>query len=671
MASSFQGQRLSAEQVRANFRKSLSKVADPLDKATIVFAIKDDPDGLMPADKVGDDIDVMIPVWPDRLPGATSKLYLEYWYEGLPDFVPIHADPEEVPDSKPVGEFPLDRKIPLQIFAGREGTFQFRYRVVYFNLNESFSTPTPVTIDTLGPLQPDASPEAMQIAEPMITDATLARDNGVKCVVPPFVENKKEFVRVAVGWMATLPEDESDFPDLVAVFELLPQPSQEVVVPKKWITDLGSIVQYVVYFLFDKAGNRSQMSLPKSVKVALGELPADMEICEVPLEKQDGLYDRADAGIPETVVIQDYTGSEGMDGIVIQWGDTTLARTSVEAHLPWPLKIRVPWTVKRDEYDFTGPQYQTIKVDYTIYRGDQPFPSPGAIDVRTDYKMAGPPNPDPGPINPALIPIVFRSSEGSDTELTPDDYGDDATGTIKLWDAPVPEVGDELTLYYNGTAVLPPYIIKTGDGPGKDIPISIPWTDVIEKTLVMDDLEMHYTLTQPGLNNPQESVRTKINVMLEAVDLPEPIFLEPDDPTTPITIMNCSHLRQINGQWGITVHIPTSRYLKEGVEITLSWMSYAADQVTELKGTGYPDTFTVSKEQEDKGIDWFVPNDRCLAPIYRPGIESGGFGKVIYSLDVRGTIHRSDLVPLLIGMFEEFPKGSGNGHCQLTRPPRV
>lgn len=100
-------------------------------------------------------------------------------------------------------------------------------------------------------------------------------------------------------------------------------------------------------------------------------------------------------------------------------------------------------------------------------------------------------------------------------------------------------------------------------------------------------------------------------------------------------------------------------------------MSYDVDKVTELAGTDHEDRFTVDADQEANGIDWFIPNAKCLAPTYRPPTASAGYGKVIYSIDVRGTPVSSDLVEILIGMFEEYPPGSGNGHCKLTRPPRT
>nr|WP_180206632.1 hypothetical protein [Pseudomonas sp. SbOxS1]NYU06891.1 hypothetical protein [Pseudomonas sp. SbOxS1] len=497
MASSFKEQRLTAQQVRDNYRLKFGRVADPLLKAVIVDAIPGDVDGLMPIEKIGTALKVLIPLWTDRteFDGFPDKLVLEYYHSGLPDFIPLGPE-EDIDYTVPDGDFPLPREIPLDIFRSFEGTLQFRYRVTSWNSDQRQAPETPITIDRTGPIRPE-SPKAIDIVKPLITDKVLADDGGVKCVVPDFVENKKDFVKVAVGWMSTLPEDESEFPDLVAFFDLLPS-TREILVPARFIINIGSNTHYVVYFLYDKAFNRSEMSLPRSVQVALGELPSALLPCTVPLAA-DGLIDRADAAFPTTVQIEQYTGWDRNDGLVIQWGTKLLARTSVGAHLPFPLQIHMPWLHMREEYDFTSTTYvQAVDVDYSVYRGDYPTPSPGKISVNTNFAIAGPDNPDPEPINPDLKLIVFESSEGSDKELTPDDFGKPATGHIALFDTPAPVIGDALTLYYNGNAVSPPYVIKAGDGAGTVIPITIPWV-VIEPYQVMDDLPMYYTLTRPGM----------------------------------------------------------------------------------------------------------------------------------------------------------------------------
>ncbi|VVO73066.1 hypothetical protein PS862_01435 [Pseudomonas fluorescens] len=506
MASSYQGQQLTAEEVRINYRKRFF-AADPLIAPTIVDAIPGDADGLMPIDKINAALEVEIPLWSDRPPtpglGLKDILVLEYSHSGLPGYVPI-GSPEDIldQDAFPDSNFPLERKIPLDVISSFEGTLKFRYTVTSWN-GSTRNAESPVTIDRTGPIRP-GTPVAIDVVESLITDAVLTRDKGVKCIVPDFVEDKKDFVKIAVGWMADLPEDEADFPELVAFFDLLPA-SREILVPEKFVTDIGSRTQYVVYFLYDKAGNRSEMSLPKSVQVALGTLPGALKPCTVPLA-DDGLIDRADAALPTHVHIEEYTGWSRDDGVIVSWGANKLARTSVGTQLPFPLKITVPWAHMSAEYDFTSSTHeQPVDVDYSVLRGDYPTPSPAKITVNTDYALPGPVNPDPEPINPTLELIRFQSFNDSDKELTIDDIEEDATGHIKLFTTPAPVAGDTLTLYYNGKAVSsPPYTVTVSDIPGQEIPMRIPWDD-IKLTPVANDLPLYYTLTRTGFVNPQES----------------------------------------------------------------------------------------------------------------------------------------------------------------------
>lgn len=648
MANSYK--ELTAEQVRIDYRKQFSRVN--LVPPDIIDAFPGDADGLMPKIYISAAIKVEIPEWPDRLADQPSDpqdtLYLEWLPSSSADYLPVRPS-ESIPGSVtlPSSNFPLKREIPLTIFNSYEGTFQFRYRLKMWN-NDEVHASAPITIDRTGPLWP-AVPLAM-IVPSLITTETLDQDNGVICQIPDFAEEKKDFVRVAVAWMDTIPEDESDFPELVAFWDVLPA-DRKVLVPKRFVTNIGSKTHYVVYFLYDKAGNRSEMSLPKPVLVALGELPADLEKCSVPLAA-DGLIDRADAAEttgPTRVHIKLYTGWDSNDDIVIKWGDKEV-KTTVGAHLP-DVKIDVPWSILKETYDFVTGGNQTVTVDYVVYRGDYPTASPGNISVVQNFEVPGPENPDPKPINEDLELIRFQSFSNSSTELTPADIGKDATGYIELYDNP--KIGDVLTLVYNGEVVSPPYTVTGNEAPNQEVPITILWS-VIEKTLVMTDLPMYYILTRPGVPNPQESLRRTINVIVERVDLPE--------PTLPGNPINCTHLLEKNSTWGINVHIPPSNYLKVGAHVIAVWNSYELDGVTALPKTYLIEELPVTSVEEQGGINWFIPYDKCLKPTYGGSGNSGGRGKVAYGITIRGETVASDVVGVLIGVFEN------NGHCAIPRP---
>ncbi|MNO81275.1 hypothetical protein D3C76_725110 [compost metagenome] len=667
MASSYN--KLTAEQVRANYRQQ-SLVADLL-IPRVVDAMAGDPDGLIHKDKLGAPLKVDIPLWDERPPASElfNVLTLECLLSSSPEWVRIGA-PEDIPgpDDLPDTAFPLSKEIPLEAFRDYEGKFLFRYRVKNWNgQSERESPPTPVTVDRTGPIWVDAERAMIDIVEkPVITDAVLARDKGVFCVIPDFIEAKRDDVTVHVAWLDRVPSPGEDITQFIVLSRLLPA-DRRVLVPDSAVTRYGSKTQYAVAILVDKAGNRGEMSLPATVQVALGTLPSGLTPCTVPLAA-DGVVDRADAAFPTKVHIEQFTGYDNNDGVVVKWGDKTLARTSVGSHLPFPLDITIPWLHMAQEYDFNSATHvQTVDVNYEIHRGDYPYVPPSGIVVNTNFAIPGPVNPDPEPINPNLNPVVFDSFSGSSTELTLADIGKDATASIKLFDDP--EVEHTLTLYYDGVVVDAPnnpYEVDGTESPNQVIDIVIPWTD-IERTPVMEKLPMYYTLTHKDYANPQESNRTTIDVLVEIVDLSPPEFPTKDFPGG---IASCTSLKQggVGGtKWGIFLHVPTSSHLKEGVDVKLEWQTYEYDGTTEISDTDYPETVTVSADQEKNGIDWFVPYDKCLKPTYRPPGISGGRGIATYTINVRGTPVKSRPGSVLVAVFES-DGGPGNDHCVIPRP---
>lgn len=651
--------RQTAELARINYRKQLFRNGAGLSYGppTLVEKVPGDADGLMPIKKVGAPLKITIPVWPNRPDennDSKDTLYLEWRIVTVPESEYVEFHDEEVPGS--VVDFPLPRTIPLHLFANFEGRFEIRYRVKAWNTPTIFdSDPAPVTIDRTGPIRPGV-PESIIVKVPLVTTEVLERDGGVPCEIPDFVEDKKDFVTLAVA-LFDVPPKEAPPPEDLAYLGTLPE-NRLITIPKELVNQLGSKYQYIVYFLYDKAGNRSDMPFPTEMQVALGDLPDGLQSPEVPLAIDD-LIDRADAAFPTTVRIREYDNWLAADGIVIQWGLNTLTRTSVGAHLPFPLDITVPWLHLQAEYDFDAGGVQSTDVDYQVLRGDYPTASPGNIQVNVDLAIPGPENPGPEPTNPKLGLVRFQSSSDSATRLTVADFGEKAEGHIKLVDILLDELlkDDVLTLYWNGTAVSStPYVIKGDELVDTEITMDILWED-IEKVPVMDQLPMHYTLTRTGFSNPQESERTYIDVVVEKVDLPEPTFPNIDEGYP----MNCNALVQKDGEWGIIVHIPKSKYLEKGVDVIANWQTYGKDKVTELPDTDLPATLTVSEEEEREGIDWFIPHVKHLKPTYDTG-DQYGWGKVIYSIEVRGEDISSELVEVMIAVFED------GGHCNVTRP---
>ena len=342
---------LKAEQVRKHYRES-QFVAVDLVAPELMDQIPGDADGLMPHDKITAPLAIQVPLYSDRHRLLPNVLKVEWLPSSSAEYLLVFE--EEIPGTNllPDDQFPLQKELPLSLFENYEGKFQFRYRVSNWNDHQvgRESPPVPVTIDRIGPIRP-ATPEAIAGVPVLVTSDILTRDGGLKCQIPDFTEDKKESVRVVVGLMDKPPESAAEFPALVVFDELLPA-TRDILIPANYINAIGSKLQYLVYYLYDKAGNRSERSYDRSVQVALGELPSGLSSCEVPLAADDGFIDRADGAMPVKVKILEYTGWQTTDGIVIEFGNQELARTSVGGHLDFPLEITIPWARVRAAYDF-------------------------------------------------------------------------------------------------------------------------------------------------------------------------------------------------------------------------------------------------------------------------------------------------------------------------------
>lgn len=258
-------QKLKAQQVREEGLKQ-----GGLRPADIVDAFQDDVDGLLPVYKLDNDIKIKVPAWgaPTNVPaGAKEILTLELRYWADTEYVQLSQETfTEWPISEP---FPLERTIDKRHFAGREGRFSFRYGVKPWNdSNIGYAADQPITIDRT-PIQ---GQQLSAVEDPgPIDESVLIPEGGVVLTIPDFVEDKKEFVQIAVVWAFSPPP--ADRP-LIPNFTILLPADRKVKVDRAIIEALPSGDHYVVYELFDKAGNRSRPSHVRTVKVTLEGPPS-------------------------------------------------------------------------------------------------------------------------------------------------------------------------------------------------------------------------------------------------------------------------------------------------------------------------------------------------------------------------------------------------------------
>lgn len=648
--------KISAAQARRDYKRSLrapERQNPDLLPPEVPAIISGDPNGLIEAKSLANPLEVLVPDWF----AAARRVLLEWTVEGGNRFVVV----EEVADPG-LPSFPFPMRIPVDEFV--EGRRHIRYRVVLINGENRVSPPTLVTLDRTPPYGvgfPAAPtwPETMP-AGALVTDEYLATTGGVLPVFIPEYPDRQPGDTAFFYWLREVPETPEGINYVVGPLDL--DVTREVWVPRDVLAATGDGTCYGVYVLKDKAGNISRLSAWIKANVLLGPLPSDLQPPVVPLAA-DGLIDRLDGFAGVVVNIPAFQGSKNGDLVRVTWGRTELVSYPVGPAPQFPIPVPVPWSALKTSYDF-DPQYaedQPVEVSYQVIRENVEFPAaPLSTTVVVNLRVTGPENGnEPDPVNPKLTEPLIKGESQLDNQLIETDAGKDATATIVL-----PEglsSGDMIYLYWDGGLTPSYYDVKTNDVPGQEVTIPIPWS-VIEASGNNTALPVHYLITKPGSANHQLSLTRHVRVKIETLTLPKAtfphIFI---DEEFDIRSLNCSSLRQVNGNWGVHVHIAAGgKYLKQGVHVTTEWRVYDYDTDEEIEGTADSAVFIITPEQELNGIDWFVqPYEDRLLPSY--GTDSHyGWAWVRYRAIVAGEEVPSEITRELLGVV--LP---GGGTCPL------
>lgn len=657
-------QKLKSQRVRDDYlkRRAQRRAQDGLGPVEVVDAIAGDADGLMPVAKLTSDIALKVPGWgADGPPGAKEILRLEWRYETDADYVGLGEESITLPVTEP---FPIARAIEHRHFDGREGRFDFRYGVKGWNDNVMiYSEAQPITLDRT-PIYDQQDPPAVEDPGP-VNDDVLNVAGGVVLTIPDFVEEKKEFVKVAVAWaFKPPPADQPIVPDLTVI---LPD-DRKVLIERRIIEALPSGDHYVTYELFDKAGNRSRPARVRTVKVALGPLPEPLSSPFVPLapDINDNLIDLEDAHVGVYVEVPRYDHHHSADQVVVTWGTGALQGVLVGgAQDPFPVEVPVDWTHLKTQYT-QDPASQATPVTYKIVRGTTDFElDPAkAISVNVNLGYTGPDNPDePNPVNPVLAPVLVKGDSGMDNHLDDTDNGKPATAFVTVYDPPLK--GDVITLFWNGVAVADTVTLDA-EAAGDEVTISILWSEI--QAGMSGDVPVYYTVSNPGFVNDQRSKNTVVTVDAVPIILAPATFpdiVDADPGSDEFLVLNCSSLRERSADQaiGFRVRIPASQYLVENESIELRWVMKKADLTTEVTGSELSATVSIPANAATDGMDWFVtPYDPHILLAYNePGYYA--HAEVTYTLDIGGKTVTSQIKHEIVGIRD---LDSNIGSCDLT-----
>lgn len=622
-------------------------IADPADNTIKVEYLED-------GSKV---FEITIPAWEAMAPPSLyDSLTVTHVQTGKPIL-------EEQFSRDDAGKFPLPiRFTRAQLDGWVDGDNSFKYEVIKYN------SPDPAESDTLT-LRFDRKPpydKATPAAFPLIADITEANISSVKLSLPAYPD-KAGGDKVFWFWLKEVPgEGEVVNPDGSADVGTFPQ---DIPVPADIIRAMGDGGVYALYVLQDIAGNISRLSAPRAVGVAIGPLPANLQLPLV-AAADDGVIDQQDVFDGVVVRVLAFDNAKPTDEVRVIWDDYESEWREVGSLNAFPMDFRMTPKVVWDSYGAASTGEVTVKVAYEVRRGTVPQGGRD-ITVMVNLERVGPvdpgPDPDPewpDPVNPRLPrPAVYGEVSDTENVLLPVDEFKDALLRLHIH---VSLKENDVLMFYWDDAHLDTldYPLKADDI-DEDLQFEVPWADIAARG--NDIVPVHYKVSRPG--NPNMAWSDTVDVDVTAIDIhPEkPAFLG-GNTSAPIGWLTCRALYDEADPGNpldpaIRVQVPDlAQYgLKPGDKVTLKW--------TAVQGfVGEEPVEDVDKEEEitltDENINGFVwrvqPYDKHILPIYDAAPpDRDGRGRVHYEFILAGRTYVSDVEEQVVAMHD------ASGTCPL------
>jgi len=653
-----------ATKARRNYLKLQDAPPSPAWDALAAPSVKgiiDPSDNTLDKDYLKSDLDVGIPQFP-HLPSDPSdfvQLQLQYSLTGADDSFSAIGSIEVLTPPLESSLFPYSMAFP-QVAIPRNGPLWIRYEMddptgLYY------SSPIKLTCDSVAPWGDDPAPP-LTTPTGIINQTYLANNPaGIELLIPDYLDRAPGDTYQAF-YLSVWSEDDEEYDNPIAVG---PIPANlKIFIPGDRVRQLGDGRFYIVYYLFDKAGNRSRIRLPATVDVVLTPEPENLRPPRVPLATDDSVLSLADAQVGVDVVIDAYTNALHQDKIAITWGTKPLAVEQIGSRV-FPFSIRVPSDILRDEYGGAS-SVITTNVSYQVLRGEAPY-GPADADFNVDFSIAGPdrPYPDhdwPDPVNDRMIAPTITSSTNLENEITPADRGQDATLTFKVFEGA--GSGQVVEFYWGGTQVTERRWVV--DQPtGSDKAVTIPWS-YIEAAGNNVALPVHYSVrADASAINEQESLPQYVAVT--AIDM------TPDDleflGVSGRGWLNCDSIWDSpapDAEPAIRVQVPPCSHFSvaPGTTMTLTWKVYDARVGgNPIAAVQKIEPVVLTTEQIENGFVWRVkPYDRHIKPIY-DAVPLGGRAEVSYVIETAPPMP-SRPTENLINMAHQ---GTGNS-CPVPRP---
>lgn len=373
-----------------------------------------------------------------------------------------------------------------------------------------------------------------------------------------------DYIRVYWG---LAPDVDRDAP----VFEGLLPSELDVLIPIDKFASSAEGPNTLRYTVTDLVGNRSRVSNPTVRTVRFIGDPTTVLPPVVPLADGTGGDDRIDLADCRTgvqIIVTVPTPNAPGDTITAYWGTEELDEKRVDTNtsLTWD----VDYDVIKKVYGVTDGDVVT-NISYKMFRGAEKI-AESDIDINVDIAYPGPTNPnEPDPVNVALNAPRLVSANGNDDEILDEDYGENATIHIDLYDAPPTEEGLFIEVYYDDELVGDPIPLTAGQE-GTTIEVILPWKTIADHNNGTKVLRwVLYSSVSP---NPVGAPPKDILVNANRIETPAPEVLNLAGPARlriGCSTLNFGASNDGTSRRNLLVRVLKSPYTVEGAIIELSW----------------------------------------------------------------------------------------------------
>ncbi|NVZ85309.1 hypothetical protein HX836_26185 [Pseudomonas yamanorum] len=400
---------------------------EPPAAAPIIHTVPNDPndpeqDNLVSVEEQLDGLPVTIPLWPNAAEFA-----------GEFDLVIARIDNFQVFSEEFEG--PITDDVDIVVRSARlrsHGPKQFTYSVGLSGAPDvATSLPITVFVDTIDPnnnLKPNALLLPLDLPSNGVTPEYLVTHGGVTLTLPRPIDSRSgDTFKIFYG--SGDPDGQTGTVPLTGPITYTFTTAQ--------INASGPGDFLLDYQFFDRAGNDTQISIPRTLSVRLSDPPV-LVAPVIPMAAP--LVDKEEAREGVLVSVPAITGFLPNDVVHIFWNGIEFGTQRLGVTPIFPFEFVADYaTIAAGGSDYTA------TVNYEVQRGTDNFPSPNAT-VDVNLVEPGTPVVGPGPIDPSLALPVVRGDSAVNNSLIATDLAGVITATFLIYEGHA--AGEFIDLYY-------------------------------------------------------------------------------------------------------------------------------------------------------------------------------------------------------------------------------